>query len=95
MGAYRGEMERLAERLWGQPNRALSTRKQLRFGTNGSKKLCLIDDVWYDFEAGKGGGFRDLFKLANGRWPAPHESPNRQFHTATSTYRYGGVSEHR
>lgn len=53
-----GEIEDRALAMFGEPNRRLSTRKQLRFGRRGS--VCVELDgpkagAWYDNEATKGG----------------------------------------
>jgi predicted P-loop ATPase len=47
-------------------NKALSSLTEKRFGTHGSKTLKLGTDgpVWFDHEAGKGGGWMDLWKEA-------------------------------
>jgi predicted P-loop ATPase len=59
-------VEVLARRRWGEPNHALSTRDELRFGTNGSKSVKLREGVWFDHETGEGGSFRELGRKANG-----------------------------
>ena len=56
----------IAERVLGEPNRKLSTRKQLRFGSHGSLCIELAGPKmgeWYDHEAGVGGGPRELLKI--------------------------------
>jgi hypothetical protein len=63
------EIEQLARKLWGDPNREHSTREELRFGTHGSKSVKLRDRTWFDHEANEGGGYRDLFKLVHGVFP--------------------------
>ena len=48
----------LARAKFGEPNRLLSTQKQLRFGRHGSINVCLHGEksgAWYDFESTKGG----------------------------------------
>ena len=57
--------------LWGQENPRLSSAKELRWGTKGSKSLALRGDltVWFDHEAQVGGGIIDICreaKLDNG-----------------------------
>jgi 5S rRNA maturation endonuclease (ribonuclease M5) len=55
----------IAGRLLGEPNRALSTRMQLRFGTNGSIAVEIAGDKrgsWFDHENGFGGGPLDLIR---------------------------------
>ena len=51
-------IEDLARSLLGEPNRALSTRAQLRFGTKGSVAIEIDGDKrgqWFDHENGVGG----------------------------------------
>jgi len=59
----------VARRLLGEPNKALSSRQQLRFGTNGSVAVE-IDGVkrgtWYDHENETGGGVLDLIHAKTG-----------------------------
>jgi hypothetical protein len=53
-------------RVLGEPNRLLSTRQQLRFGSNGSVAVE-IDGAkrgqWFDHEAGVGGGPWELLTI--------------------------------
>jgi putative DNA primase/helicase len=54
----RGSIESLARHLLGKPNRALSSRRGLRWGGKGSLSLPLSGPklgAWYDHEAGTGG----------------------------------------
>ena len=68
------EMESLARQRWGEPpNKALSTRAELRFGRNGSKSVKLADGIWYDHEENVGGGYRDLYKAVHGVYPTNGE----------------------
>jgi 5S rRNA maturation endonuclease (ribonuclease M5) len=67
--SYAAELVALAARHWGPRNKARSTRKDARFGTNGSKSVNLDDATWYDHEAEVGGGFRELYKLVHGEFP--------------------------
>jgi hypothetical protein len=56
-------IERVARHLFGEPNRALSTRHQLRFGTNGSLAVEIAGSkrgTWYDHENEIGGGTREM-----------------------------------
>src|SRR5262249_35331050 len=59
-------MSRVAERLLVQPNRALSKKDELRFGTNGSLSVDLRKGTFFDFEANEGGGVLDLIKREKG-----------------------------
>lgn len=53
-------MGSVAHELLGEPNRALSTRDELRFGSRGSLSVHLAGGRWYDHELGQGGGVIDL-----------------------------------
>lgn len=55
------EFEAIARKHFGEPNRALSSKHELRFGKNGSKSVDLEKGIWFDHELGKGGS---LFKLS-------------------------------
>ena len=48
--------------FFGEPNRQLSNKTELRFGTNGSKSVKLETGQWYDHELGQGGGVLDLIR---------------------------------
>jgi hypothetical protein len=55
--------ETIARALLGTPNAALSTKAQLRYGTNGSLAIEISGDkcgAWYDHELETGGGLLDL-----------------------------------
>ena len=56
-------MPKVAEFLWGSPNRHLSTKQELRYGKQGSKSVKLASGTWYDHEAKEGGGVLDLIRL--------------------------------
>jgi putative DNA primase/helicase len=63
----------IASAILGEPNERLSTRTQLRFGTNGSFAVETSGKKrgqWYDHEAGMGGGPWDLLvvkgRMTNG-----------------------------
>lgn len=61
--ALNGRLHELARQVIGEPNRHLSSRRELRFGRNGSLSLVLAGPdagAWFDHEAGEGG---DLFAL--------------------------------
>ncbi|MGH7156012.1 MAG: hypothetical protein ACREF3_18960 [Acetobacteraceae bacterium] len=52
-------IEPVARHLLGEPNRHLSSRTELRFGTNGSISVEIAGDrcgQWYDHESKCGGG---------------------------------------
>jgi len=48
--------------LWGQPNPKLSTPNLLKWGNKGSRTLQLPEAVWFDHEAGQGGGTIQLIE---------------------------------
>ncbi|MBR0732420.1 AAA family ATPase [Bradyrhizobium japonicum] len=50
----------LAEMLLGEPNRAMSSDHELRYGARGSLAIDLRKGTWYDFETEEGGGALDL-----------------------------------
>lgn len=49
--------------LLGEPNQALSTADELRFGSRGSTSVDLKSGTFFDHEADKGGGVVDLVML--------------------------------
>jgi Protein of unknown function (DUF3631) len=55
------QLEQVARSLLGEPNRALSNRHELRFGTHGSVSVDLKKCLWFDHELKEGG---DTFALA-------------------------------
>lgn len=69
--AFSPHMETVAKALLGEPNRALSSKSEMRFGNRGSMSVDLDKGTWYDNEAGEGGGVLALVKrqtgLTNGR----------------------------
>lgn len=58
-GAVMGEV---ARELLGDPNKSLSTRHELRFGTRGSLSIDLEKGTFFNHETGQGGGVIDLVK---------------------------------
>src|SRR5688572_29618808 len=56
----------VAKAVWGDPNTRLSSRHELRFGTNGSKSVDLRKGVWRDHERGEDGGLLDLLRVHKG-----------------------------
>src|SRR5579885_2081990 len=61
-----GDVARL---LLGEPNPRLSTRDQLRFGSNGSVAVEIAGPragTWFDHENEIGGGIWDLLRLKGG-----------------------------
>lgn len=49
-------IEGVARMLLGEPNRAMSSKTELRFGTSGSMSIDLQKGTWFDHEAQEGGG---------------------------------------
>lgn len=63
MSGLADRIEPVARALLGEPNARLSTRDELRFGSNGSLAVHVRGDhagTWRDHEAGAGGGVLDL-----------------------------------
>ena len=52
-------IEAQARELFGEPNVALSSGVEMRFGRQGSKSVNLETGEWFDFEEWKGGHFED------------------------------------
>ena len=59
--------EAVARALLGEPNKDLSTAKEIRWGARGSFALDLSKGVWQDHERGEGGGVLDLIRRETGR----------------------------
>lgn len=55
-------MPAVARKLLGDPNKALSSAVELRWGTRGSLAVDLQKGTWFDHEAGQGGGVLDLIR---------------------------------
>ena len=62
-------IEELAIERWGQPNKRLSTRDNIRFGTNGSKSVKPSANVWRDHETGEHGGYVEIHRATRGDLP--------------------------
>lgn len=60
-------MAEVAKMLWGEPNRSLSTKTELRFGRQGSKSVDLKKGTWFDHELSEGGGVIDLVSRETGQ----------------------------
>ncbi len=54
------EVATLARKLYGEPNRQLSTQRELRFGRRGSLAVIPARGVFQDHEAGAAGGVLDM-----------------------------------
>ena len=56
----------VARELLGEPNAKFSSKVELRFGSRGSMTVDLTKGIWFDHEAGVGGGVLDLLRLKRG-----------------------------
>jgi AAA domain len=63
----------LATQLWGKPTSRKST--EVRFGTNGGRKVWPQKNTWHDFESGEHGGYLELHRMATGSLPAADIKP--------------------
>ena len=52
----------VARELLGEPNRAMSSAKELRFGKRGSISVDLEKGTWFDHETQEGGGVLDMIR---------------------------------
>lgn len=59
-------IEAVSRHFWGDPNPRLSSKDQLRWGNQGSRSVDVEKGVWYDNEAGEGGGVLDLVQREAG-----------------------------
>jgi hypothetical protein len=59
-------IEPVARLLLGEPNRAMSNKDELRYGTRGSLSVDLKKGTWFDHETGTGGGALDLIARETG-----------------------------
>jgi ureidoglycolate hydrolase len=59
-------MESVARNLLGEPNAAMSTQAELRFGAHGSLAVNLDKGVWHSHEEGVGGGVLELVAWRTG-----------------------------
>jgi len=59
-------IEPLARHFFGEPNRKLSSKGNLRFGAHGSLSVDLTKGTWYDHENTTGGGVLDLVDREKG-----------------------------
>jgi hypothetical protein len=58
--AFAPHMEATARHFFGEPNRALSSKRELRFGRHGSLSVDIEAGVWTDHEAKEAAGVLDL-----------------------------------
>jgi RecA-family ATPase len=59
-------IEPIARLLLGEPNRTLSSKRELRYGTRGSLSVDLQKATWFDNEVNQGGGVLDLITRETG-----------------------------
>ncbi len=67
--SLRADARHVAERLLGQPNKALSSPDESRWGSKGSMSVALRGPkagTWYDFESGTGGDMIALVQRETG-----------------------------
>jgi putative DNA primase/helicase len=65
----RGMAEQIVQSFLGEPNRSLSTTRELRWGRKGSFKLNVAGDkagVWYDHENKIGGDIIEFIRQQHG-----------------------------
>lgn len=62
--------------ILGEPNKSLSTAKELRYGRKGSLSVDPIKGIWSDFETGESGGFFDLIQAETNCEPMQWLSDN-------------------
>jgi len=60
----------VARELWGEPNKRLSTKMELRWGSRGARLVRLDKGTWADNETGDSGGVLDLLKRERSLDPA-------------------------
>ena len=60
-------MAAVATRLLGEPNKALSSQLEWRYGTRGSLSVDLEKGTWFDHELNVGGGVIDLICRETGQ----------------------------
>ena len=64
--AFTALMEPVARKLFGEPNKAMSNRSELRFGSRGSLSIDLQKGAWFWHGEGKQGGVLDLIAEKQG-----------------------------
>jgi RecA-family ATPase len=57
----------VAQTLLGEPNRSMSSKTELRYGSRGSFSVDLRKGTWFDYETNVGGGTLDLIAQRTGR----------------------------
>lgn len=64
---FASHIEAVARFLWGDPNRSLSSKTELRYGNGGSRSVDLEKGTWYDHENGTGGGVVAMVERETGQ----------------------------
>lgn len=59
-------MAPVARMIWGEPNASMSTKKELRWGSHGSKSVDVAKGTWFDHETKTGGGLLDFLEREHG-----------------------------
>jgi hypothetical protein len=60
------ESARIATALLREPNKALSSKRELRFGTHGSMSVDLTKGLYFDHENSEGGSLFQLIRREKG-----------------------------
>lgn len=93
-------MAEVAKLVWGEPNAAMSSKKELRWGSHGSRSVDIGKGTWFDHETKAGGGVLDFLErekgLRNGAqfdWLKANgfdleEQPRREGKRIVATYDY-------
>jgi hypothetical protein len=63
---FSAHLKDIATLLLGEPNKRLSSADSLRWGSKGSMHARLKEGVWFNHEAGEGGGVLDLIAQVTG-----------------------------
>src|SRR5690606_14058129 len=56
----------VAEAFWGEPNKKLSSDKEKKWGSYGSRSINIEKACWFDHEAGEGGNVIGLVQREQG-----------------------------
>lgn len=59
-------MAPVARLVWGEPNAQMSSKKELRWGSHGSKSVDVDKGTWYDHQEKTGGGLLDFLEREKG-----------------------------
>ena len=89
------EIERLARDRFGEPNRGLSSRREMRFGRKGSVKVEMDGPkagAWYDYEAASGGWLDGAMPEGYERQPSKPGTERAESAEKFESVRRGSVS---